>query len=231
MATSRSAVLKADHSPHIAAFFAVRAHDKLKGLVINESRSTFEVLRAYLLARASISEQEMDFIRTMFRPAALRSGEFLQRAGTVAKDAAFVARGCLRTYVIDPKGKEHIVQFAPETWWVADNVSLASGKPSEYFVDALEDSDLLLIDSPSHEAIVEKIPGYAGAFRKGLQRHAAAKDERIVSSISASAHDRYLRFLETYPSLATRVPQWMLASYLGVTPETVSRIRRKLARK
>jgi CRP-like cAMP-binding protein len=220
-----------DQARHKAAFFAVRAHDKLSVLVINESARAFDVLRAYLHARASFSDEEMDFVRTMFVPTTLRSGEFLQRAGPVAKYAAFVAHGCLRTYVIDPKGKEHVVQFAPETWWVADNVSLTSGKPSEYFVDALEDSDLLLIDSPSHEAIVEKIPAYASAFRKGLQRHAAAKDERIVSSISASAHDRYLRFLETYPSLATRVPQWMLASYLGVTPETVSRIRRKLARK
>lgn len=173
----------------------------------------------------------MDFIRTMFRPATLLAGQFLQRAGTVAKDAAFVAKGCLRSYVIDAKGKEHIVLFAPETWWVADNVSLTSGRPSDYFIDAIEDSDLLLIDSPSHEAVVEKVPGYASGHRKGLQRRTAAQNERIVSSISASAHDRYLRFLETYPSLATRVPQSMVASYLGVTPETVSRIRRKLARK
>jgi CRP/FNR family transcriptional regulator, anaerobic regulatory protein len=199
--------------------------------VVKESASAFDVLRAYLRARASFSDQEMDFIRTMFRPATLLAGEFLQRAGTVAKDAAFVAKGCLRTYVIDAKGKEHIVLFAPETWWVADNVSLTSGRPSDYFIDAIEDSDLLLIDSPSHEAVVEKVPGYASGHRKGLQRRTAAQNERIVSSISASAHDRYLRFLETYPSLATRVPQSMVASYLGVTPETVSRIRRKLARK
>jgi CRP-like cAMP-binding protein len=199
--------------------------------VVKESASAFDVLRAYLRARASFSDQEMDFIRTMFRPATLLAGEFLQRAGTVAKDAAFVAKGCLRTYVIDAKGKEHIVLFAPETWWVADNVSLTSGTPSDYFIDAIEDSNLLLIDSPSHEAVVEKVPGYASGHRKGLQRRTAAQNERIVSSISASAHDRYLRFLETYPSLATRVPQWMVASYLGVTPETVSRIRRKLARK
>ena len=124
-----------------------------------ESTPAFAVLRTYLRARASFSDEEMDFVRTMFRPATLRSGEFLQRAGTVAKEAAFVARGCLRTYVIDSKGKEHVVQFAPETWWVADNVSLTSGKPSEYFIDAIEDSDMLLIDSPSHEAVVEKIPG------------------------------------------------------------------------
>jgi CRP/FNR family transcriptional regulator, anaerobic regulatory protein len=199
--------------------------------VVKESASAFDVLRAYLRARASFSDQEMDFIRTMFRPATLLAGEFLQRAGTVAKDAAFVAKGCLRTYVIDAKGKEHIVLFAPETWWVADNVSLTSGRPSDYFIDAIEDSDLLLIDSPSHEAVVEKVPGYASGHRKGLQRRTAAQNERIVSSISASAHDRYLRFLDTYPSLATRVPQSMVASYLGVTPETVSRIRRKLARK
>jgi CRP-like cAMP-binding protein len=199
--------------------------------VVKESASAFDVLRAYLRARASFSDQEMDFIRTMFRPATLLAGEFLQRAGTVAKDAAFVAKGCLRSYVIDAKGKEHIVLFAPETWWVADNVSLTSGRPSDYFIDAIEDSDLLLIDSPSHEAVVEKVPGYASGHRKGLQRRTAAQNERIVSSISASAHDRYLRFLETYPSLATRVPQSMVASYLGVTPETVSRIRRKLARK
>jgi CRP/FNR family transcriptional regulator, anaerobic regulatory protein len=193
--------------------------------------ASFEVLRAYLAARASFTEQELDFIRERFVPMTLRPGEFLQRAGAVAKHAAFVATGCLRSYVIDANGKEHIVQFAPETWWVADNTSLASGTPSEYFVDALEPSDLLLIEPSAHEAIVEAVPGYAAAFRRGLQRHSAAKDERIVSSMKLSAQDRYLQFLKTYPSLATRVPQWMLASYLGVSPETVSRIRRKLARR
>ena len=83
----------------------------------------------------------------------------------------------------------------------------------------------------SHEKIVATVPGYAEGFRKGLQRHAAAKDQRILDAISASAQERYLQFLKTYPSLATRVPQHMLASYLGVSPETVSRIRAKLARK
>jgi CRP-like cAMP-binding protein len=193
--------------------------------------SAFCVLRAYLSARASFTEEEFGFIRTMFVPRTLRSREFLQRAGDAAKYAAFVAKGCLRSYVIDSHGKEHIVQFAPETWWLADNISLATGTPSQYFIDAIEDSDLLLIDPTSHEAVVEKIPGYAASFRKGLQRHAAAKDARIVSSMSTPAHDRYLEFLKTYPSIAMRVPQRMLASYLGVSPETVSRIRKKLSRK
>jgi CRP-like cAMP-binding protein len=196
-----------------------------------EEGSAFEVLRAYLAARASFTDAEFDFIRAMFVPASLEARDYLQRAGTAATHAAFVAAGCLRTYVVDSAGKEHIVQFAPETWWVADTISLASGAPSQYFIDAIEDSFILLIDPPSHETIVQTVPGYAAAFRRGLQRHLAAKDQRIVSAMSASAQERYLDFLETYPSLAMRVPQHMLASYLGVSPETVSRIRGKLARK
>lgn len=90
---------------------------------------------------------------------------------------------------------------------------------------------MLLIDGPGHDALVERVPGYAAAFRVGLQRHAAAMDERIVRSLTATAEDRYLEFMRMYPSIAARVPQRMLASYLGVSPETVSRIRRKLSRK
>jgi CRP-like cAMP-binding protein len=118
----------------------------------------------------------------VFVPATVRAGEFFQRAGTAATHAAFVASRCLRTYVIDSNGKEHVLQFAPETWWVADATSLATGSPSQYFIDAVEDSQLLLIDPPSHERVVESVPGYAAAFRRGLQKHAAAKDERIVSA-------------------------------------------------
>ena len=193
--------------------------------------STFGVLRTYLQARASFTDAELEFIETMFVPAHLPANDFLQRAGAVAKYSAFVAKGCLRKYVIDAEGKEHIVQFAPETWWLADASSLANGTPAQYFVDAIEDSDLLLLDAPSHETLIAKVPGYADAFRRGLQKHAAARDERIVSSLSSSAQERYTAFLQTYPSIATRVPQRMLASYLGVSPETISRIRRKLASK
>ena len=193
--------------------------------------SAFEVLREYLEARATFTDHDWAVIRVAFVHKRLHAGEFLQRAGEVTKYAAFVASGCLRNYVIDQKGKEHIVQFAPETWWLADSTSLNSRTPSIYFVDAIEDSDLLLLDGPSHLKLVDQVAGYAAAFRTGLQRHAAAKDERIVSSLSASAEERYLEFLRVYPSIAQRVPQAMLASYLGMTPETVSRIRKNLSRR
>ena len=195
------------------------------------SQSSFDVLQAYLLARADFSADELAFMRTMFQPRTLAGGEFLQRAGEVARLATFVARGCLRSFVIDAKGKEHVVQFAPEQWWLADAISLNTGTPSQYFFAAIEDSDLLVIDGPGHQQIVDRVPGYSHAMRAGLQKHAAAKDVRIVKTLSATAEERYLDFMQTFPTVAQRVPQWMLASYLGVSPETVSRIRKNLSRK
>ena len=197
----------------------------------DSTASAFDTLRAYLEPRASFTEDEFAFLRTVFVSKPLAAGAFLQRAGDVARHAAFVASGCLRSYVIDAKGKEHIVQFAPETWWLADTESLAGGVPTRFFFEAIEDSTLLLIDGPSHQRVVERVPGYGAAMRTGLQRHAAAKDHRIVSALSATAEERYLAFLATYPSIARRVPQKMLASYLGVSPETLSRVRHKLSRR
>jgi CRP-like cAMP-binding protein len=193
--------------------------------------SAFAVLRSYLAARAAFTDGDFDIVHAAFLFKRLPAGDFLQRAGEVTRHAAFVASGCLRNYVIDAKGKEHIVQFAPETWWLADGTSLSAGTPSLYFIDAIEDSEVLLIDPPSHQRLIERVAGYATAFQTGLQRHAAAKDQRIVSSLSATAEERYLEFLRIYPSIALRVPQSMLASYLGMTPETVSRIRKNLSRK
>ncbi len=193
--------------------------------------SAFDVLRAYLEARASFSDEEFAFVRERFIPTTLPAGEFLQRAGDVSRHGAFVATGCLRSYVIDANGKEHIIQFAPETWWLADAASLMTGAPSQYFFDAVEDSELLLIDPPSQQLLVDQVPSYAAAFRTGLQKHNAAKDQRIVTTLTTTAEERYLEFIDRYPSLAQRVPQWMMASYLGVSPETVSRVRKNLSRK
>lgn len=198
---------------------------------INSSASIpdaiFNVLRTYLEARASFAPEEFGTVRSALLYRRLEAGAYLRQAGEVARQAAFVARGCLRNYIIDGKGKEHIVQFAPETWWLADATSLNQGIPSQYFVDAIETSELLLLDGPSHQRLVDTVPGFAAAFRIGLQRHAAAKDQRIVEALAASAEERYEEFLRVYPSIAARVPQAMLASYLGITPETLSRVRRR----
>ena len=152
-----------------------------------DSHSPFDVLEAYLRARASFSAEELAFVRTMFRPRHLAAGDFLQRAGDVARHAAFVARGCLRSYVIDAKGREHVVQFAPEQWWLADAISLNTGTPSQYFFAAIEDSDLLLIDAPAHQQIVDRVPA---TRRRCAPAFTSIPPPRIYESSRHSAQPR-----------------------------------------
>jgi CRP-like cAMP-binding protein len=191
----------------------------------------FEALKAYFERSFPVSEENFGLIKTLLIPKSMRKGEFLVREGEVAKFGAFVVKGILRSYIIDEKGKEHIIQFAPEDWWISDTAGLTDGTPSRFFIDAIEDSEVLLIDLPAHLTLIEKLPGYAASFRTGMQKRAEAKDIRIVHSLSATAEERYNDFLDTYSSIARRVPQHMLASYLGITPETVSRIRKQASRK
>jgi CRP-like cAMP-binding protein len=190
-----------------------------------------DVLITYLRQRTTLTEQDVQLIESVIVPRHLEKGEFFLREGEIPKYAAFVARGCLRSYVVDNKGKEHIIQFAPETWWLSDTNSMLQKSPTQFFMDALEPTDLLLLDLPSHLQLMESIPGYLKAFQIGFQKHAAKKDNRIVETLTADAEKRFENFLKTYPTIAQRVPQHMLASYLGVTPETLSRIRKKWSAK
>ena len=187
----------------------------------------FEVLQAYLEQRMTLTPEQVNSMQSLFIPRHLKKGELLIREGEIAKYGAFIATGCLRSYVVDNKGKEHIIQFAPENWWLTDTNSIVNGTPSLYFMDAIEPSDILLIDLPSHQKLMATIPGFAASFQSGIQRHAAAKDHRIIATLTATAEERFQNFLHTYPSIAQRVPQHMLASYLGVSPETLSRVRKK----
>ena len=190
-----------------------------------------ESLFAYFERSFELTEADRAVIRKVVAPKSMKKGEFLQRQGEVAHLGAFVCKGFLRSYVIDNKGKEHIIQFAPENWWISDKIGMSQGAAATYFIDAIEDSELLTTDMQGHVTMMKEIPGYGESFQKGMQKRTAAKDSRIVHSLTSTAEERYNDFLATYPSIAQRVPQHMLASYLGITPETLSRIRKLQAKR
>lgn len=137
----------------------------------------------------------------------------------------------MRIYSIDNKGLEHIVQFAIKDWWVSDLNSFLSGKPAEFNIDVLQDSELLLLEKEARDELLDKCPKMERFFRILIESNHVANNQRIVDSLSTSAEERYLKFIQTYPKLFEIVPQNQIASYLGITPQSLSRIRKELSQK
>jgi len=189
-----------------------------------------EKLRAFFERQFPVTDEQFEFIKTQFIPKKVKKGEFLLREGDMTRYSIFVASGCLRTYTIDDTGKEHILQFSPENWWTGD-MSFTSNVRSRCFIDALEDSEVLLTEPSSIQKLNQYIPQSAVHYQAALQKSMEAKNQRIVASLSETAEERYNDFLKKYPSLVQRVPQHMIASYLGISPETLSRIRKQQSHK
>ncbi|MFK8006402.1 MAG: Crp/Fnr family transcriptional regulator [Saprospiraceae bacterium] len=158
-------------------------------------------------------------------------GEILLSYGDIATYAYRVKSGCLKSYVIDNTGKEHILQFAPEDWLIGDMDSATNKKPSRIFIEAIENSEILLISASDfgdfHSLEKELITEIGIKLRNNL----IATNNRIISLLSASAKERYIEFTQTYPTLVQRLPLKLIASYIGITPEYLSDLRRKMAKK
>lgn len=155
-------------------------------------------------------------------------GEILQRQGELTSLAFFVKKGLIRSYSIDEKGKEHIFMFASEGWIMADIESQEFNSPTELFIDCLEDSEVLVFDRKCF-SVSELSEGQLKKNAHLMARRIAVLQRRVIMLMSASAVDRYKYFKDTYPDLPNRVPQKMIASYLGMMPQTLSSIRNKLS--
>jgi len=189
----------------------------------------FDLLFQHIVKKASLTPNELEFLKTVFVPKKLRKRQYLLQEGEVSKYMAFVNKGCLRAYTIDETGREHIVLFAIEEWWIGDMYSYLSGEPSTYNIEALEDSELLLLDRNGQEKILQHIPAFEKFQRIILENNYIATHRRINNMMTKTAEEKYLDFSSRYPQIVQRVPQHMIASYLGITPETLSRIRKQIA--
>ena len=179
--------------------------------------------------KISLAPEEEEIIKTCLMPKKLRKKQYLLQEGDICKTIAFVEKGALREYTLDENGNEHIVQFALEGWIISDLYSFLTGEPATYNIDALEDSELVLITKSSYEELLKKVPKYETYTRLNITGAYIAMQKRLTSTISASSEERYSAFNSIYPDIVQRVPQHMIASYMGLTPETLSRIRRKIS--
>jgi CRP-like cAMP-binding protein len=189
-----------------------------------------QAFRTYLDAGISTPVSDADFalICAAFEPKKVKKKMFLLRAGEVCKHFAFVLTGALRMYSVDDKGTEHVLSLGVENWWVGDRESCVLLTPSRYYIDVLEDASLLLITHAHMQHLRRTVPAMAEFMRELDRRHDIATQKRLEAAISSTAEERYVAFLAQYPSFERRFSQHLIASYLGILPETLSRIRTKL---
>ncbi len=158
-------------------------------------------------------------------------GEILLRFGEIASFTYKVESGCLKSYVIDNAGKEHILQFAPEDWLIGDMDSATNRKPSVIFIEAIEDSEVSFIATSDFEDLHDLDKDLLIKMSVKLRNNLIATNKRIIGLLSATAKERYLEFIKTYPTLVQRLPLKLIASYIGITPEYLSDMRRKMAKR
>jgi CRP-like cAMP-binding protein len=183
----------------------------------------------YLEKNAGVTDDQLTILKNKIKYKRIEKKEIVLSKGQICKHAFFVEAGLLRFYSIDQEGHEHIVQFAPENCFICDRGSIFFNEPSIYYIDAIEVSTVVAIDQQFVSLALEISPQFAKYNELILQNHVRNLQNRVNLLIGASAEERYLDFINAYPDLTLRVPQWMIASYLGITPESLSRVRKALA--
>lgn len=187
-----------------------------------------ELLKQNISNHIVISENEKDVFCNLFVHELIKKKSFLLKQGEVCKFEGFVVKGLFRVYHIDQDGVENILYFAIENWWVTDIDSFTNGKPSQLYIEALEDSEVLLISKNDKEFAYAELPGIEKLFRIMTQKTHVALQRRMIDNLSKTADQRYVDFIEKYPQLLQRLTNLQIAAYLGISHEFLSKIRKKI---
>jgi CRP-like cAMP-binding protein len=178
-----------------------------------------------------LTDSEAELIKNIFVPKKIRKRRYFLQEGEVCKYSAFIVKGAMRQYSVDDKGVDHIVRLFIENWWVTDRESYVMLTPSVYNIDAWEDTDVLLVTKADFLNRLSSMPALVELALKLDENHAIATQKRLNATISLPAEQRYSDFTKTHPEFLQRFPQHIIASYLGITKETLSRIRRHVIKK
>lgn len=190
---------------------------------------SYDSLLNYINRHIPLTSREIEIVKSLTRIKKVRKRQFIVEQGETAQFENFVVEGCFRCYHTDEKGTEHVIQFAVEEWWITDLHSFLSRASANFSVDAIEPSMLIQFEYDNLQKLYREIPKFERFFRLIIQNAFIASQKRIIDSYSKDAEKRYLDFRNRYPDIESRVPQYMIASYLGISPEFLSKIRQRMA--
>lgn len=177
----------------------------------------------------SFSKKEMNLIESKLKKLKLNKGTTILKADDKVNNQYYVYNGCLRTYFIDKSGKEHTLQFAINDWWISDYTAFFTTSKAIMYIETIQDATLYEISRKSMEELFVEIPQLETFFRKKMERAFASFQKRILASLAQSAKERYISFISTYPNIEQAVKNYHIASYLGITTESLSRIRKEIS--
>lgn len=185
---------------------------------------------SHLKQYINLTEHDLQLFQSCLNSISVDKGKFLLQPGTQVKHEYFVLKGCLKAYYLDEKGHSHIIQFAIENWWIGDFDAFFNGIPSRLHIETIEHSTLLSIHYDSLQQLFKTGPIFERYFRLLTTNAFIAQRKRILSSLEKDTKERYVEFCESYPNIEDRIPDYDIANYLGVSAESLSRIRSKLKR-
>ncbi len=176
----------------------------------------------------TLTNTEVDFLTSRLSSRKYLKGQYILQQGDISKTECFIIAGCTKMFYLDDKGQEHIIMFSIEDWWTSDLGSFISQTPSDFNVQCLENTEIIQFSYDNIEEIFLEIPKLERFFRKIIEKAFVASQKRIIRNFSLTAKERYVIFSNNYPKMEQRIPQYMIASYLGITKEFLSKIKKQL---
>lgn len=191
----------------------------------------FNQLDASVARFIQLTAEELELFHSLLQFKKVKKKQFLLQEGEVCNFEAYLLKGCCRSYYLDKEGTETILLFAVEDWWVSDLSSFSEQTPSNMFIETVEDCEMLLINYANKMQLFEQVPKFEKFYRLLVQRSLGVLQKRFYASVSQTAEERYLAFMEKYPHIVQRVPQHQIARYIGVSPEFLSKVRSNMYKK